>query len=678
MELDSIPRHRAPMFCGMAAVVLLGVVLGQAARSVESELGGASVRVTLTDAQVDAGRTLYARHCSSCHGADLQGGAGVALSGGAFISTWRGRSLRDLHALVAKQMPLNAPGTLKPEEVFSILAFVLNRNGYPADGVSLGQSTLYANLFLSTDAANNAGSARVQPPVLPAAAKVFAHPAGNAPTAAELLEAGADDWLMYNKDYRGQRYSALDQINAQNAHELVAVCAFQLGQVGWYQPSPVIHAGVLYVTAGNSTYAVDAQTCRQRWRHDYVAAEPPIVVVNRGVAIYKGAVYRTTPTGHLIALDAATGTLLWDVWVSNTAQGYWLSSAPIITAGTVVIGEAGADFGANGHLYGFDADNGTRLWSFDLVPTGSQAGAASWKAGSAHGGGSTWTSYSADPLKGLIYAPIGNPAPDYRGDGRPGGNLYSDSIIALETSTGHLAWYVQQLAHDVHDWDTSAPPALYEIGGRDYLAAATKGGWLYIYDRSTHRLIAQPEVSTHSNDTKEPTAEGIHTCPGNVGGVQWNGPAYSPKAAALYVNSVEWCGTYAKSETQFVKGGLYLGGDFTPDPRETATGWVRSFDAATGRPLWVRPSATPMLAGITPTAGNVLLTGDLNGDFLVLNAASGETLYRFNTGGAVAGGVSTYRVDGRQFVAVASGNASRTVWGTEGAASVFIFALPKN
>lgn len=669
---DSI-RGQFPFLIG----VMLCVVACEIVRAAEAEVGGTSAKVTFTTVQIDQGRLLYAQHCANCHGAELQGGAGMPLTGSAFTSRWRGRALRDLYQIAAKQMPLDAPGTIQDTENFEVLAFVLSKNGYEAGAVPFGVSTLYAALFPADAGAAAVSTAPEGPlPKLPAPAKVFARPTTATPTDAELLSGSDANWLMYNKDYRGQRYSELDQINIGNARDLVAVCAFQAGQLGWYQPSPVIYGGLLYVTAGNSTYAIDARTCRKVWQHDYVAVEPPLVVVNRGIALYKGAVYRSTPTGHLIALDARTGKLLWDVWVSNTAEGHWLSSAPLVFENKVFIGEAGADFGANGHVYAFDAATGARLWTFNLVPTGDEPGAKTWGKGAITGGGSTWSSYSLDPVQRLFYAPIGNPAPDYHGDERPGTNLYSDSVIALEPNTGKLAWYVQQLGHDLHDWDTTAPPALYDLDGRQFLAVANKGGWLYIYDRATHKLIAQPEVSTHSNIDKPPTAEGVHTCPGNVGGVQWNGPAYSAKSRSLYVNSVEWCGVYIRVDAEFVRGGLYLGGDFTPDPPATAKGWVRSLDAATGKQNWVLEAGTPMLAGLTPTGGDVLLTGDLNGDFMVMNAATGRVLYRFNTGGAIAGGVSTYLVEGRQYVAVASGNSSRTVWGTTGAASVFVFGLP--
>jgi len=672
-HLDTVTRNTARV----AACIVLWGLAREVGRAAESEIGGTSAKVTFTAAQVERGQLLYAEHCASCHGAELQGGSGVPLSGAAFKSRWRVKSMRDYYYAASRQMPLNAPGSLADTENFEISAYVLSKNGYTSGPVPFGQSTLYASLFSSDSDAEGKSPVSAGPlPKLPAPVKIYAQATTAVPTDDELLKADDANWLMYNKDYRSQRYSGLSQINVNTARRLVAVCAFQLGQVGWYQASPVIYAGVLYVTVANSTYAVDARSCRKNWQHDYVATEPPLVVVNRGVALYKGAVYRTTPTGHLIAIDARTGRLLWDVWVSNTAQGYWLSSAPLVYDDKIFVGEAGADFGANGHVYAFAAGNGEQLWTFDLVPTGQQPGAQTWQEGAAHGGGSTWSSYSIDPMERLLYAPIGNPAPDYNGELRPGANLYADSVVALDVKTGRLAWYAQQLPHDVHDWDTAAPAAIYDLNGRSLLAVGTKGGWLYIYDRVTHQLLAQSEVSTHSNIDTPPSPEGVHACPGSVGGVQWFGPAYSPKDRSLYVNSVEWCGTYLRTDAPYTSGNLYLGGEYTPDPMGSAKGWVRSFDAATGKQNWVHEAATPMLAGLTPTSGGVLLTGNLNGDFIVMNARTGKDLYHFNTGGAIAGGVSTYLVDGKQYVAVASGNSSRTVWGTAGAASIFVFGLP--
>jgi PQQ-dependent dehydrogenase (methanol/ethanol family) len=597
----------------------------------------------------------------------------VPLAGPDFAGRWSGKHVSDLQLAVSEQMPLNAPRSLSSAEYVDIVAYLLSKNGYKAGPAPLNQMDYFATLTV-VGAAPRSGPAGPLPQ-LPATAKLYGSPSTSAPTDEELLRDDDANWLMYNKDYRGTRYSGLDQVNRRNAGRLSAVCAFQLGQTGWYSPSPVIYDGILYVTIASSTFAIDARTCRKVWQHDYVATEAPLVIVNRGVALYRGALYRTTPTGHLIALDLKTGKLLWDVWLSNTAQGYWLSAAPVAYRGKIIVGEAGADFGTPGHLYAFDAASGARLWTFDFIPTGNQPGADTWERGAATGGGSNWTSYAIDPEQNLIYAPVGNPAPDYNGAVRPGRNLYTDSVVALDADSGKLSWFAQQVPHDVHDWDTAAPPSLYDLDGRKFMAVGNKAGWLYVYDRVSHQLVAQSEVSRHENADAPPTAAGVHACPGNVGGVQWNGPAYSPADKALFVNSVEWCGTYRMDEPHYVQGALFMSGSFANDPVAQAGGWVRSFEAASGRQNWAYQSGTPMLAGVTPTAGELLLTGDLAGDFIAMDSKNGKVLYRFNTGGAVAGGISTYLAGGKQYVAVASGNSSRTTWATTGAATIFIFAL---
>jgi PQQ-dependent dehydrogenase (methanol/ethanol family) len=347
--------------------------------------------------------------------------------------------------------------------------------------------------------------------------------------------------------------------------------------------------------------------------------------------------------------------------------------------GKIFIGEAGAEFGTIGHVYAFDAATGKHVWTFDFIPSGETKAAATWgKSGAAHGGGSTWSSYAIDPEKRLLYVPVGNPAPDYNPAPRPGANLFTNSVVALDVNTGKLAWYAQQVSHDTHDWDTAAAPILYDVGKNRYMAVTNKGGWLYLYDRDRQTLLAQKEVSAHENTDRAPTKEGVHACPGNGGGVEWNGPAFSPSDGALFVNSVEWCGVYTSAEPRFEPALLYNAGDFSYDPIEKAYGWLRSFDAATGKENWRNKRATPMLAGVTPTAGGIVMTGDLNGDFEVFDSTNGKLLYRFNTGGAIAGGVSTYLVNGKQYVAVASGNASRAVWRTTGSPTVFVFALPEH
>ena len=663
-------RRCARFVNGFVAAVVCGAL------SVRAFGVSQSAGVSFVAAQIERGLNLYTKQCASCHGASLQGGSGTPLTGIPFQSRWSKQALRELLYVVGKQMPSNAPGTLSETESFDLLAFILSKNDYVPGAAPLDSRQLYAHLFadrpsLAVAADDSRPLDLLKPPSL------YGHASSEKPDDADLRRADDGDWLMYNRDYSGQRYSGLGQITARNASKLHAICAFQLGEVGWYSASPVIYDGTLYITVAGSTFAIDATTCRKRWQHDFITRErAPLVNVNRGVALYRGAVYRTTPSGHLIALDSASGILLWDVRVSDTASGRWLAAAPIAYDGKIFMGEAGGDTGAPGHVYAFDSATGKRFWTFDLAPTGLQLGADTWKDGVATGGGSTWTSYSLDPAQRALYVPVGNPAPAYAGDGRLGNNLFSNSIIALDIDSGRLNWFAQQISHDVHDWDTAAPPVLYTIAGRRYVSVATKGGWLYVYDRGSHQLLRKREVSTHLNADAPPTPDGVRICPGVLGGVQYFGPSFSPKDASLFVNSVEWCGKYQVSEPHYIRGSLNMGGQMILDPIKEASGWIRSFDAATGQQRWSVKMDTPMVAGLTATAGGVLLTGDLNGDFMVLRASSGKVLYRFNTGGAIAGGISTYLHGGKQYVAVASGNSSRVVWGASGAATIFIFALP--
>jgi PQQ-dependent dehydrogenase (methanol/ethanol family) len=500
----------------------------------------------------------------------------------------------------------------------------------------------------------------------------------SAPGDAELVVGSDSSWLMYNRVYTGIRYSALDQINRVTAHNLQVKCIFQAGEVGTFQTSPVVYDGMMYLTTAWSTYAIDPSNCDLIWTHNYPVDEDVELSGVRGVAIYRGKVFRVTPDGHLLAIDAKTGKLLWDVWVANKELGYLLSAAPVAYDGRVYIGEAGADWGANAHLYAFDTETGRQLWTFNVIPTGKEAGASTWGSGAEHGGGSMWTSFSLDPATSQLFVSIGNPAPDFDGALRPGANLFTDSVVALDYRTGKLVWYVQQVPHDTHDWDTAAAPILYDVDGKGYMAVANKGGWLYIYDRRSHKLIARTEVTTRLNDTAPLTVEGVHHCPGIQGGAEWNGPAFSPKEKLLYVNTVDWCGTSKLEASRFIAGSVYMGGTHVYDPVSMARGWTRALDATTGKTVWTRQSNSPMVAGVTPTAGGVVLTGDLNGNFLVLDSHSGETLYRFHAGGAVAGGVSTYLIAGKQYVAAATGNTSRLVWQTRGAATVVVFGLDED
>ncbi|WP_052352008.1 pyrroloquinoline quinone-dependent dehydrogenase [Deinococcus pimensis] len=502
------------------------------------------------------------------------------------------------------------------------------------------------------------------------------------PTQQELNASASreGDWLMYNKDYLGQRFSTLRQITPQNAARLTPVCQYHTGEVGSFQPGPVVYQGRMIITTPHSTYALSATTCKTLWTHTYTPTNLEPFPANRGVAIMQGRVYRGTTDGHLLALDAQSGKLVWDVKVADSSQGYFLSAAPIAWNGKVFIGEAGADWGAKGHLYAFDARTGRKIWTFDVIPTGTQEGADTWDkpTTAAHGGGSMWTSFTLDPMKKQLYVSVGNPAPDFAASYRPGRNLFTNSLVVLNADSGKLAWYAQQVQSDYHDWDTSAAPTVYDAGGRGYVAVPSKSGYLYLYDRASRALMHKVKVTTVENESAPLTTEGTRFCPGTLGGVEWNGAAFDPAGGTLFVNSVDWCSTLQLGQVRYVAGSIYTGslnGFGAYDPIEKAKGWVHAVNARTGSVKWKVQMPTPMVAAVTPTAGGVIFTGDLNGDFLTLDARTGKTLYRFPTGAAIGGGVVTYEVGGKQYVAVAAGNASRTLWRTTGAATVVIFAL---
>ena len=637
----------------------------------------AAASLTFTDAQVAQGRLAYGRSCALCHGGNLEGAAGVALAGATFARNWADghHNARDLYVVTAVQMPKGAPGSLSESENLSILAYILSRNGYLASERPLSVAaldTIIGEPSGSKAVARENGSLPRQFPELPVKVE---NASGHLPDDADLLRIRDADWLTYNRNLAGDRYSPLAQIDVRNASRLRVRCLLQLGELGSFETSPIVYQGRMYLTTAHKVFAVDASNCATLWAYNYVPVDPEHLPGNRGVALYRGKVFRGTTDGHLIALDAQSGKLLWDVRVADGGQGYEITGAPIAFDGRVFTGDAGADVGINGRVYAFDADNGALKWSFDIIPTGAQPGADTWGGGAAHGGGATWSSMAIDPAQRLLFVPTGNPAPDFNDQSRPGANLYTDAVVALSLDTGKLAWYVQQVPHDVHDWDTAAAPALFEQQGRKYMAVASKNGLLFIYDRDTHETLAQPAFTTRENvDAPLRMNERVHVCPGALG--QYNGPAYSPPLKRLFVAAADRCNLIQKGEAKFVPGGVYFGGLFIPDPKDRQSGWIKAFDPASGAELWSVHRQDIVLSGVTPTAGGLLLTGDAGGDFLALDAKSGRILFRFATGGPIAAGISTYLAAGKQFIAVPSGSSSRDSSTASGAATLVVFALP--
>jgi alcohol dehydrogenase (cytochrome c) len=325
---------------------------------------------------------------------------------------------------------------------------------------------------------------------------------------------------------------------------------------------------------------------------------------------------------------------------------------------------------------------GEPVWRFNTRPAAGEPGAETWSMTEAlTGGGAVWTPFSLDPTQGLVFVPVGNPAPDYYGDVRQGANLYTNSLVVLDARTGKLVWHYQAVPHDLHDWDLTQVSPLFtaEVNGRErrLVSVVGKDGLLHALDRESREHVYEVAVTRRENIDLPPTPEGVRACPGPLGGVQWNGPAFNPRTNMLYVLSVDWCGTFRKAnQLEHVMGRNYMGGRFTADPGEPGHGWLTAIDASTGTIRWRYRSRRPMLAAVTATSSDLLFTGELDGDFLVLDGRDGAVLYRFNTGGAMAAGVVTYRAAGKQYVAATSGSAT-FFWGTPlSPATVTIFSLP--
>ena len=626
--------------------------------------------------QATRGKGSYNANCAVCHGSSLQGGAGPALSGASFAAKWRDRPLRDLYTVAHDQMPLTAPGKLPPKTSFDILAYLLSFNGFQASTKAVSASDLDRALT-PPQTGKNIAAAVARAPAPPNVA--VSQPTTRIVSQAELDSADDDatNWLTYNKGYKGFRFSKLDQINVNNAPQLRAVCVMQLGEVGTFQTGPVIYDGTMYVTTSHGVYALDAASCERRWEYHYSPWAPEVQVNNKGVAIAEGRVIRGTTDGSLLALDAATGKVLWLRKIMDVTKGEFAVAAPLIRNGIVYIGKAGADWGIQGEMMAFRAADGTKVWGTLLLPRKGDPAYATWKnpASIATGGGSTWSSFSLDTEAKLLLVPVGNAAPDYNADPRPGENLYTNSLVALDSETGAIKWWHQLRGANDKDLDTTVVAAFDTPGGLHLAAAAGKDGVLHVVDRTNGALRFKVPVTNQKNLDEPLTAAGVAYCPG--GAILNNGPAYSPATNLVYINSQDWCNVGFKRPVKYIAGIQYDGGTGRRDPLDESFGWTTAIDATSGDIKWRyrSPQGIPMLGAVTPTAGNVVFTGDTAGYFLVFNATSGDVLYRFNTGGVLGGGVATYSVKGRQFVAVMSGNTSFHPYKAAGAATVLIFGL---
>jgi alcohol dehydrogenase (cytochrome c) len=497
---------------------------------------------------------------------------------------------------------------------------------------------------------------------------------------ATAVKPGPGDWPTYNGQWNGNRHSPLKQIHPGNVAQLAPQWIFTVPDARRLQVTPLVVDGVMYVTAANQAYALDARTGRQIWQFRMPLTKGVIgdasAAINRGAALLGDKVFLITDHAHLLALHRATGALLWDVEVADYRQHYGMTSAPLVVNDLVLVGTSGGDEGAPGFITAHKASTGELVWKHRTLPAPGEPGSETWVGRALeHGCAAPWLTGSYDPEVGLVYWTTGNPCPDYNGDERQGDNLYSSSVIALDPSTGQRRWHYQFTPHDLHDWDASQPVlavnAVFRGRPRKLLLQANRNGFFYVLDRVTGEfLLGEPFVKKMTwasgigpdgrpkvlPDTA-PTVQGNKVCPAVEGATNWMSSSYSAGTGLFYVMSLESCNIYSKSALWWRQGESFYGGGTRRVPGEKGVKILRALDIQTGKVVWEYPQIGPgnSWGGVLSTDGGLVFFGEDSGAFAAVEAKSGKYLWHFQTSQLWKASPMTYSADGRQFVAVASG-----------------------
>jgi alcohol dehydrogenase (cytochrome c) len=491
------------------------------------------------------------------------------------------------------------------------------------------------------------------------------------------------NWMMYSGDYAGRRFSPLQQVNSSNAKSLVAKWVYQTAATGKFETTPLVVDGVLYATGQDDrAFALDARTGRPIWMYQRQLPgdiRPCCGRVNRGVAILGDKVFFGTLDAHVLALDTKTGNVIWDVSAADYSKGYSFTVAPLAVKDLVIIGVSGGEYGIRGFIDAYDANTGKRRWRFQTVPGPSVPGHETWEGESwKTGGAPAWMTGVYDPATNQLFWPTGNPSPSNRGAGRAGDNLYSNTLLALNPDSGRLDWHFQFTKHDEHDWDATEVPILIDAGDKHLIAQANRNGFFYVLDRRSGKLLSATAYGkitwSESKDTEgrpvakpeaAPTPKGHTVCPGALGATNWMSPSYDSKTGLFYVSARDQCDIFSTAPQPYQAGHAYYGSAYFPsDQAEPYVGAVRALDPATGQMKWEFRHPSPTWSGVLSTAGNLVFTGDAEGNFIALDAVSGKPLWHFQTGGAVYASPMAFAVDGKEYVAIAAGS------------SLYAFGLP--
>lgn len=505
-----------------------------------------------------------------------------------------------------------------------------------------------------------------------------------AQSAADLLkdaETGGDV-LMQGMGYSANRHSPLKQINTQTVKRLVPVWSMSTNNALGDVAQPLMYNGMLYYTTGKYTYAVNAVTGRMVWKHELEYAADVVRSagsgqVNRGPAIYEGMLFRTTLDAQVVALDAKTGAEIWKKKSDDYKLGYSMSVAPLIAEGVLITGIGGGENGARCYIEGWDPKTGEKLWRRWTVPAPGEPGSETWPKDESwkRGGGPAWLTGSYDPKAGLVYWGTGNPAP-WNARYRPGDNLYTSSVLALKPKTGEVVWHYQFTPNDSFDYDGNNELVLADIKvddkQRSVVMQANRNGYLYVIDRLTGELLkANPFTKTtwaegidmktgrpiESADVKrmKETGDKITVAPSAFGGKNWNPMSFNPSTGLLYANVLVNQWDYKPVEQPYTPGAPWHALQAKWSFDQDKGGVLKALDPTTGKSKWEYPWRIASWSGTLSTAGDLVFTGNMEGEFMAFNAKTGEPLWKFQTGSGINAQPITWEANGKQYVTVASG-----------------------
>jgi len=602
-----------------------------------------------------AGGELFRAKCAGCHGATAEGGP--------YAPMLVGRPLRigDSDWAIYRAIKRGTPGV-----------------GMPAVDIGeLGTWRVVTYLRSMRSGLDNHGSPKTTH------ARV-----GSGVSASRLENAPSNpgDWLMYSGRYQGWRYSTLEEINRSNVARTELAWALQLGTAAEFvEATPVIVDEIMYLTAPpGDVLAVDAGTGEVLWRKSRQLPTDMNLccgAVNRGVAVLNNRIFAGTLDAHLVALNAADGSVAWETEVADYKQGYSITSAPLAARDLIIIGVSGGEFGIRGFVDAYDAATGERRWRFYTIPAPGEPGSETWGGDSWKiGGGPTWLTGSFDPDLGLLYWGVGNPSPDFNGDVRPGDNLFTASVVALEVATGKLRWHFQFTPHDQHDWDSNQIPILADLpvnGETQRLMLwANRNGFYYVLDRATGQFLhGSPYVKQNWAErlddtgrpvltaTAAPTIHGTLTWPGLSGGANWWSPSFNPQSNLVYVPFADAPKIFFKNgdlDADELKAGEVMLGSVSFNTGDPLAVGIKALDPLTGEIAWEYLRARPRtnlgyIGGTLTTAGGLVFFGDMT-EFVAVDAKDGAPLWRINLGGNINASPTTFVAAGSQRIAIPAGN----------------------